>query len=109
MFQDLEITPEELAALRESGQPIRLVDVREDWEFEYNRIPGGELLPLHDLEFRHGEVLKKDDVIVCYCHMGMRSFNAALWLKQQGYEQVKSLAGGISRWADEYDSSMPRY
>ncbi|MDZ4805174.1 MAG: rhodanese-like domain-containing protein [Candidatus Eisenbacteria bacterium] len=109
MFQDMEITPDELVALRESGQSVRLIDVREDWEFEYSRIPGAELLPLHELEFRHSGVLKTDETIVCYCHMGMRSFNAALWLKQNGYERVKSLAGGINRWADERDPEMPRY
>ncbi|TPW18040.1 MAG: Rhodanese-related sulfurtransferase [bacterium] len=109
MYQEMEITPDELAALMESGQPVRVIDVREDWEFEYNRIPGGELLPLHELEFRHAEVLKPEEMIVCYCHSGMRSFNAALWLKQHGYDRVKSLAGGINRWADDRDDSMPRY
>jgi rhodanese-related sulfurtransferase len=109
MFQDLEITPAELAALMASGEPLRLVDVREDWEHEYNRIAGSELLPLNELEFRHAERLKPDETIVCYCHHGMRSFNAAMWLRQQGYERVKSLAGGVDRWADEQDPDMPRY
>jgi len=109
MFQDLEITPDELAARLESGHPVRLIDVRESWEYEYNRIEGAELLPLSELEFRHAERLRPDEFVVCYCHMGMRSFNAAMWLKQQGYPEVKSLAGGINRWADERDPDMPRY
>lgn len=109
MFQDIEITPEELVRLRESGAPVRLIDVREEWEWDYNRIPGAELLPLDQLEFRHASVLSRSDTIVVYCHHGMRSFQAAAWLRHEGYTNVKSLAGGIDRWADECDPEMPRY
>lgn len=109
MFQDIEITPLELVKLRESGKTVRVVDVREEWEWDYNRLPDAELLPLAELEFRHGAVLSKDDTIVVYCHHGMRSFQAAAWLRQEGYPNVKSLAGGVQRWADDCDPDMPRY
>ena len=109
MYAELEITPDEVARLIAAGETVRLIDVREPWEFEYNRIDGAENLPLDQLEFVHGERLRKDELIVCYCHMGMRSFNAAMWLKQDGYDRVRSLAGGINRWADERDPEMPRY
>jgi rhodanese-related sulfurtransferase len=109
VFQDIEITPADLVRLRESGAPVRVIDVREEWEWDYNRLPGAELLPLDQLEFRHAELLGKDDAIVVYCHHGMRSFQAAAWLRQEGYANVKSLSGGTERWADDVDPDMPRY
>jgi rhodanese-related sulfurtransferase len=39
----------------------------------------------------------------------MRSLDAAAWLRQQGVESVKSMAGGIERWSMEIDPSVPRY
>jgi rhodanese-related sulfurtransferase len=109
VFQDIEITPAEVTRLRETGTPPRLIDVREEWEWEYNHIDGAEHLPLHQLEFRHSELLAPGDAIVVYCHHGMRSFQAAAWLRQAGYTNVRSLAGGVQRWADECDPDMPRY
>lgn len=109
MTDAIEITSTELAARRAAGDPVTIVDVRELWEWEYNRIPDAIHLPLSQLEARHAEVLAPGDRIVCYCHRGMRSFQAALWLRQAGYEGVTSLSGGIDAWADDIDPDMPRY
>ena len=109
MFEDLEITPAEVAGLTEQNAPVRIVDVREDWEWEYNHIPGAVHLPLDQMETRHAAELDPSADIVLYCHMGMRSLQAAVWLRQMGYPKAKSLAGGINRWADDIDPDMPRY
>ena len=108
MFHDLEITPGEVVARRESGASPLLVDVREDWEWEYTKIPGAIHLPMGEIEARHTE-LDRSSEIVLYGHHGMRSLQAAAWLRQEGFERVKSLAGGIERWADDVDPEMPRY
>lgn len=109
MSDPIEISPTALAALLASGVPVTVVDVREAWEWEYNRISGAVHLPLSQMESRHAEVLTPVNRIVCYCHRGMRSFQAALWLRQEGYSGVVSLSGGIDAWADDVDPDMPRY
>jgi rhodanese-related sulfurtransferase len=108
-FQDIEITPAEVSALVRAGSNPQLVDVREDWEWEYAHIEGATHLPLDQVEFRHGSALEAGRPLVLYCHHGMRSFQAALWLRQNGYPEARSLSGGIARWADELDPDMPRY
>jgi len=47
--------------------------------------------------------------VICYCHHGMRSLDAAAWLRFQGITKAKSLAGGIERWSVEIDPKVPRY
>jgi len=47
--------------------------------------------------------------VICYCHHGMRSLDAAAWLRFQGIERAKSLAGGIERWSLDVDPNVPRY
>jgi rhodanese-related sulfurtransferase len=46
---------------------------------------------------------------VLYCHHGMRSLDAAAWLRSQGFSGAKSMTGGIERWSTEIDSGVPRY
>jgi len=85
-----------------------LLDVREPNEYQINRIAGSTLIPLGELPQRHQELLDADEVVL-YCHHGIRSLDAAAWLRQQGVEGARSLAGGIERWAQEIDPGVPRY
>lgn len=103
-----ELTPEELTTLREAGTPHVLLDVRTPMEAEIASIGGGVLIPLHELQARHTEVPRDAEVIV-YCHHGMRSMQAAMFLKQHGVARVRSLAGGIDRWSLAVDGTVPRY
>jgi rhodanese-related sulfurtransferase len=43
------------------------------------------------------------------CHHGVRSLQAAQWLRERGIENCFSVAGGIDRWSREIDSKIPRY
>jgi rhodanese-related sulfurtransferase len=43
------------------------------------------------------------------CHAGVRSLNVAVWLRNQGFEKVQSLSGGIDGWSLEVDPAVPRY
>jgi rhodanese-related sulfurtransferase len=51
----------------------------------------------------------RDAEMVVYCHHGVRSRQVANWLRGQGFAHVQSLAGGIDRWAQEIDGTLPRY
>jgi len=109
MRSQMEITPQELAELLKSGQPLFLADVREIDEFDICRIQGSRIFPLSQFQ-DVAQDIPKDAPIVTICHHGVRSLNAAAYLKQQlGYTDVKSLAGGIDRWSREIDPKVPRY
>ena len=53
--------------------------------------------------------LNRQDNIVVHCKMGGRSAKAVELMKQAGFNQVKNFTGGINRWAEEVDPSLPRY
>ena len=107
-MDDLQITAKEVSERITRGEKMLLVDVREPWEYDRCRIPGAKLIPLGALPANLKTLLDADDVI-CYCHHGMRSLDAAVWLRQQGVESAKSMAGGIERWSVEIDPQVPRY
>ena len=106
---DFEITPEELKA--QLGQPnsIRLLDVREPWEFQMARIEGSQPIPMGEIPSRAHQELDPEEHIVVICHHGVRSLNVTHWLRQQGFEQAQSLRGGIDRWSRSIDAAVPTY
>lgn len=58
---------------------------------------------------RIGDYRSGEGLCVVYCHHGVRSLNVAAWLRQQGLDNVRSLAGGIDGWSLLIDPSLPRY
>jgi len=107
-MDDLEITPADVKARLDRGEKLHLVDVREPWEYDLCRIEGAKLVPLGSLAASL-QTLPDVDEVICYCHHGMRSLDAASWLRFQGIERAKSLAGGIERWSLDVDPNVPRY
>jgi adenylyltransferase/sulfurtransferase len=107
-MDDLQISVKEVNERIARGDNLLLVDVREPWEYNLCKIPGAKLIPLGTLPASVNALLDAEEVI-CYCHHGMRSLDAAVWLRQQGVESAKSMAGGIERWSAEVDPSVPRY
>jgi len=107
---DFEITPSDLAAKLSDGKPADLVllDVREPWEHATAKIDGSLLMPMGEIPARVQE-LDPEAHIVTICHAGVRSMNVAVWLRNQGVENVQSLRGGIDAWSREIDPKVPRY
>jgi rhodanese-related sulfurtransferase len=106
---DYEISVADVKAMRDAEQEIILLDVREPWEIDVARISGSKHIPMGDIPARFTQELDPDDHIVVVCHHGVRSMNVTAWLRQQGFEKVQSLRGGIDRWSREIDSSVPLY
>ena len=107
----LEIEPSALAELRqgdETRNPI-LLDVREPWEVQVASVHGSVSMPMGDIPSRAHAELDPEQHIIAICHHGVRSLNVAVWLRNQGFEQVQSLAGGIDAWSKEIDPTVPRY
>ncbi len=107
----LEISVQKTQRLlaQESATP-RLVDVRDPEEYAYCRLPRAELIPLATVPVDAAAKLPdKSAHIVVYCHHGMRSLRAAEALRQMGYNNVQSMAGGIDKWSREIDATTPTY
>jgi sulfur dioxygenase len=77
---------------------IRLIDVREQQEWNEGHIEGAQLVPLATLPGRMGE-WSHDDPIAVVCRSGARSGRAAQQLEQAGFKRVASLRGGVLAWA----------
>ncbi len=103
-----EISVDAFAALRFQPEPPLLLDVRESWEIEIASLPGAIPIPMGDLPSRLQE-LDPDRPTIVICHHGARSLNVTMWLRNQGFEHVQSLAGGIDQWSRSIDPSIPRY
>jgi molybdopterin/thiamine biosynthesis adenylyltransferase/rhodanese-related sulfurtransferase len=104
-----DITATELAdRLRNDGQHIKLIDVREPHELEISKIEGAKLIPLGQLAARMSE-LDSADEIVLFCKSGTRSARALELLASAGFRKMKNLKGGINAWAREVDHSLPVY
>ncbi|GIW41320.1 MAG: molybdopterin biosynthesis protein MoeB [Candidatus Binatia bacterium] len=82
-----------------NGKGFLLLDVREKEEYREGHLPGAVSLPRGFLEMRVEEVVPdKSTPIVAYCAGGTRSLLAAKILKEMGYENVVSMAGGYNAW-----------
>jgi rhodanese-related sulfurtransferase len=106
---DYEITPEEVKAKLDHQEAFTLLDVREPWEIETARIQGAKLIPMGDIPSRAHQELDPEGEIVVLCHHGVRSMNVTVWLRQQGFEKVQSMRGGIDAWSRRVDPNMPLY
>jgi len=102
------MTPAELKAILDDGRRIKLVDVREPAEWQINRLPGAELIPLGELPDRLSELPQTEPIIV-YCKVGGRSAEALALLRQSGFSTARHLGGGINAYARTVDPSIPTY
>jgi adenylyltransferase/sulfurtransferase len=102
------ITVAELDARRRRGDDFDLVDVREPHEWDIARIEGARLAPLSSFADALRTFDSARDVVV-YCKSGARSAKAVRQLQEAGFRRVWNVEGGILRWAEEIDPTVPRY
>jgi len=108
-----EMHPDEVSiqdmkrALNDASLGIKVVDCREPSEYAAAHIPGVMFLPLSELQLRLGELDPQQSYYV-HCRAGGRSLKLVQFLKENGFKNVKSVAGGIHAWADEFDPAMPK-
>jgi rhodanese-related sulfurtransferase len=104
----MQIGPRELSDRIASGEKVYLLDVRTREEWEAVKLPGSHLFTQELMQ----EILaneSKTDLFVVYDHKGARSMDAAAFFQGHGFENVKSLRGGIDAWSAEVDPNLPRY
>jgi len=85
----------------ERSDPL-LLDVREPDEFAAYRIEGAKLIPMRTIPARLHEIDRKADVVMI-CRSGARSYHAGMFLKQNGFERVYNLAGGVIAWSQDVE------
>jgi adenylyltransferase/sulfurtransferase len=102
------ITAVDLKKRMDRGDALTILDVREPNEFQINRIPGAQLIPLGEIPRRYAE-LDPDAETVVYCKVGARSAKAADYLRTVGFRHVMNLQRGIIDWVDKVDPSQPKY
>lgn len=105
---DREISPQELWQRLQSGPPPVLLDVRERQEWEICRLAGARWAPLSSFDPRALNLAPETEIVL-YCYKGKRSLMALDELQRHGFQNLKSLSGGIDRWSLEVDSEVPRY
>lgn len=94
-----EVTVDDVKARLENGQRPVLLDVREREEYREGHLEGALALPRGFLEMRVEEAVPdKSAPVVAYCAGGVRSLIAARTLKEMGYTDVRSMAGGYTAW-----------
>jgi rhodanese-related sulfurtransferase len=68
------------------------------------------LVPLPELHDPFEEIeVEPERLVVVYCHPGIRSLQAASYLRKLGFERAVSLAGGIDLWSKIIDPKVPRH
>ena len=104
-----QITAKQLATRQDAGERFYLLDVRTPAEHALAALPASKLIPLNELATRFSEVqVPEGQTLVVYCHHGIRSMHAGLFLAQRGFTPL-SLKGGIEAWSVEVDPTVPRY
>jgi len=94
-----ELSPQQVMTAVSDGAVF--VDVREQYELDevaYD-LPNLIHIPLGEIQNRISE-FPKDKMLIVGCRSGKRSMNACMFLKMQGYENVKNLDGGIIGWVE---------
>ena len=112
-----EISVQDVHAKQQDSEEFILVDVREPNELELASLPEDAFisLPLSELRTRRLDAVpealrqNKDAEVVIFCHKGLRSAQVTVFLRQQGWSNVVSMAGGIDAWAEEIDETVGTY
>jgi adenylyltransferase/sulfurtransferase len=104
----IEITPIEVNRWLHSDDPPFLLDVREPNEWDIGHLPGAMRISVNELQGRMNELDTAREMVV-YCRSGVRSGRAVDMLRGAGFRKVKNMTGGILRWSDEVDPSIPKY
>ena len=96
-----EVTVEETKGRMKANADARLIDVREDNEWEAGHAAGAEHLGKGIIERDiESTVPDKATELILYCGGGFRSALAADVLQTMGYTSVFSMAGGWKAWKD---------
>ena len=104
----MQIDPREVAERIARGEKVYLLDVRTREEYDAVKINQAHLFTQESMQEIQGN-WSRENLLVVYDHQGTRSMDAAAYFQGHGFDNVKSLRGGIDAWSVEIDQKLPRY
>jgi rhodanese-related sulfurtransferase len=104
----MQIEPREVAERIARGEKVYLLDVRTREEYDSVKIDQAHLFT-QELMQEIQSNWSRENLVVVYDHQGTRSMDAAAYFQGHGFDNVKSLRGGIDAWGVEVDPKLPRY
>jgi len=107
---DWEVSPARVKQMLDAGEDVTLLDCRLEQEKAVAELDGSVFIPMQELGDRVDELDEYlDRKLVVFCHAGARSLKVAMFLRERGFEDVWSMAGGIDLWSQSVDETVPRY
>jgi adenylyltransferase/sulfurtransferase len=105
-----QLTPVQLKERLDAGDDLLILDVRQRHEWEISNLEplGAKLIPQSEI-MGHIDEFDQNQEIVVQCRSGVRSANVIMVMQQLGFKNLWNLDGGINRWAEEVDPSLPVY
>jgi rhodanese-related sulfurtransferase len=104
----MQIDPRDLAERIGRGENVYLLDVRTREEYDAVKIDNAHLFT-QELMQEIQSNWPRENLLVIYDHQGTRSLDAAAYFQGHGFENVKSLRGGIDAWSVDVDPKISRY
>lgn len=94
-----EISPEEVQRRLEAGEQLTVIDIREPFEWQMSGvIPQARLAPMRPFLLQQLDTVDKEDEVILVCASGVRTADAAIYMKMKGFKAPKSMAGGMKAW-----------
>lgn len=100
--------PSEVKTQLEGGLPCLLLDIRTAEEFEAAKVPGSIRFSQELMQEALGSWDRAKPVLIID-HSGSRALDAAAYLAGHGFSNVRAMRGGIDRYSETVDPSIPRY
>ena len=102
-----DISVRELQERIKKGEAPVMIDVREEFEWSMQHLPGVKKISLGNLPEKLDEIGElKGEEVVLICRSGGRSGRATDYLRQQGFSQARNLTGGMLAWKAQVDSAF---
>jgi rhodanese-related sulfurtransferase len=96
---DLSVSNEEFQSILSQGQPVYVLDAREDEEFEIGYFPGSYHIRFADLLAGEWIGLPQDRVVYVFCWSGVRGKEVAEFLRSKKI-LTRYIATGADGWVD---------
>lgn len=111
-----EIEVQDVSEKLQNGDKFYIVDVREQNELAKVSLPLDNVvsLPVSEIASKGPAsipetIADKDTELVVMCHHGLRSAQVTVFLQQQGWTNVTSMAGGVNAYATVVDPTIGTY
>ena len=104
-----EKSAKEVNEMIKANPILKIVDVREQWEYDKGHIENSKHIPMGQIPSSI-ELFSDTNEYVIVCHHGIRSRTVALYLEQKGVKaNLYNLSGGMEQWSDDVDSTIGKY